>query len=205
MILQLRQWPKIYVERRSAIICAISAAAHTYMQSAHMTRDIEKWYCAKIANIIGTGRDLRKVAVPCTAARLIPTIFAAVQQWRMSVSKYSNRKTEINGIVFDSAKEARRWQELKLLERAGKIAQLQRQQKFVLIPAQREKDAVGKRGQPVKGKLLESECAYYADFCYFDVERMAYIVEDVKGVRTPAYVIKRKLMLDRYGIQIREI
>ena len=137
MILQLRQWPKIYVERRSAIICAISAAAHTYMQSAHMTRNIEKWYCAKIANIIGTGRDLRKVAV--------------------------------------------------------------------LIPAQREKDAVGKRGQPVKGKLLESECAYYADFCYFDVERMAYIVEDVKGVRTPAYVIKRKLMLDRYGIQIREI
>ncbi len=74
-----------------------------------------------------------------------------------------------------------------------------------LIPAQREKDAVGKRGQPVKGKLIESECAYYADFCYFDVERMAYIVEDVKGVRTPAYVIKRKLMLDRYGIQIREI
>lgn len=123
----------------------------------------------------------------------------------MSVSKYSNRKTEINGIVFDSAKEARRWQELKLLERAGKIAQLQRQQKFVLIPAQREKDAVGKRGQPVKGKLLESECAYYADFCYFDVERMAYIVEDVKGVRTPAYVIKRKLMLHKYGIRIKEV
>lgn len=121
------------------------------------------------------------------------------------MSKYRSRKTETDGIVFDSAKEAKRWQELMLLERAGKIAQLRRQKKFVLIPAQREKDAVGKRGQPIKGKLLERECAYYADFCYFDTERMAYVVEDVKGVRTPAYVIKRKLMLHKYGIRIREV
>lgn len=119
--------------------------------------------------------------------------------------KYKNRKTEIDGVVFDSEKEARRYQELRLLERAGKIAQLRRQKKFVLIPAQREKNATGKRGQPIKGKLIERECAYYADFCYFDTETLAYVVEDVKGVRTPAYVIKRKLMLHKYGVRIREI
>ena len=119
--------------------------------------------------------------------------------------KYKNRKTETDGIVFDSAKEANRWQELKLLERAGKIAQLTRQKKFVLIPAQREADAVGSRGQPVKGMLLERECAYYADFCYFDVERCEFVVEDAKGVRTKEYIIKRKLMLHKYGVRIREV
>ena len=58
------------------------------------------------------------------------------------MSKYYNQKTTINGIVFDSRKEARRWTELTLLLKAGQIKDLQRQVKFVLIPAQ-DQDQIG--------------------------------------------------------------
>lgn len=106
--------------------------------------------------------------------------------------KYGNRKTTIDGIAFDSAKEAKRWQELKLLERAGEIFELQRQVPFVLIPKQ-ERD----------GKVVERAVVYKADFVY--TENGQEVVEDVKGVRTKEYVIKRKLMLWQFGIQIREV
>lgn len=53
------------------------------------------------------------------------------------------------------------------------------------------------------GKVLEKECSYIADFAY--IQDGTYVVEDTKGVRTEAYKIKRKLMLERYGIQIREV
>lgn len=111
-------------------------------------------------------------------------------------NKYSAVRTKsLDGIEFDSRKEARRWQELKLLERAGKIRDLRRQVKYVLIPAQ--KDA--------RGKSLERECAYIADFVYFDLGLNYEVVEDTKGFRTDAYRIKRKLMLERYGIRIQEV
>lgn len=118
-------------------------------------------------------------------------------------TKYRSKKTVVNGIVFDSKREAKRWQELSLLEKAGKISNLQRQVKFVLIPAQREAGTIGKRGGIHKGKLLEKECAYYADFAY--CENGITIVEDTKGVRTADYIIKRKLMLYVHGIRIREV
>ena len=70
-------------------------------------------------------------------------------------NKYQNKKITIDGVKYDSKKEARRWQELKLLEKAGEIYDLRRQVKFVLIPAQREPDTKGKRGGTIKGKLLE--------------------------------------------------
>ena len=119
------------------------------------------------------------------------------------MTKYHSRKITYNGMVFDSKKEYKRFCELSLLERAGKVTDLERQVKFVLIPAQREPDTIGNRGGVKKGKLIERECAYIADFAYkMDGE---YIVEDTKGFRTKDYVIKRKLMLWVHGIQIHEI
>lgn len=123
-------------------------------------------------------------------------------------NKYGNRKTVVNGIEFDSRKEAVRYQELRLLERAGKISGLRLQEKFILIPSQREASTEvyksgPKKGRRKPGKLLEKECSYIADFCY--TENGEIVVEDTKGFRTEAYKIKRKLMLERYGIRIREI
>lgn len=120
--------------------------------------------------------------------------------------KYHNHKIERDGEKFDSTKEYRRWCELKIMERAGMIHGLTRQKKFVLIPAQREPDTVGKRGGIHKGKLIERECAYYADYFYYDKDGNA-VVEDVKSeaTKTEQYIIKRKLLLKEYGIQIREI
>lgn len=120
-------------------------------------------------------------------------------------SKYHARKTIIDGITFDSLKEARRYRELKALEARGMIASLELQKKFVLIPAQRTPDTIGKRGGTIKGKLIEREVAYYADFYYFDAMTQEWTVEDTKGMRTPEYIIKRKLMLWIHGIRIKEV
>ena len=125
--------------------------------------------------------------------------------YRYSGNKYGSKKIEVDGIVFDSKREAKRHQELLLLEKAGAIQNLQRQVKYILIPAQREPDIIGKRGGRKPGKLIEKECAYYADFVYFDREKQETIVEDTKGVRTTEYIIKRKLMLYVHGIRITEI
>lgn len=121
-------------------------------------------------------------------------------------NKYHNSAVIVDGISFQSRKEARRWRELKLMESAGMIHGLTRQKKFVLIPAQREPDTVGKRGGKHKGKLIEREVAYYADYSYYDKEGNE-VVEDVKSpaTRTKDYVVKRKMMLYVHGIRIREI
>lgn len=120
--------------------------------------------------------------------------------------KYKNKKVEVDGIVFDSKKEAKRYQELLVFEKSGAISDLQRQVKYVLIPTQREPNIIGRRGGIIKpGKLLEKECSYYADFVYFDREKQEVIVEDTKGIKTAEYKIKRKLMLHVYGIRIAEI
>lgn len=126
----------------------------------------------------------------------------------MKRSKYGNRKTVVNGIEFDSQKEARRYQELRLLEQIGKISNLRLQVKYVLIPTQRAASfevykSGPQKGQRKPGKVLENECAYIADFVY--TQDGSEVVEDAKGMRTAVYRIKRKLMLERYGIQIREV
>ena len=126
----------------------------------------------------------------------------------MSRYKYGNRKVTVDGNVFDSVREARRYKELKLLLLAGKIVCLEMQVPFELIPAQYENtDAVytrgPRKGQPKQGKCIEKSVVYIADFVYFqDGER---VVEDAKGMRTPEYIIKRKLMLHKYGIRIKEV
>lgn len=129
--------------------------------------------------------------------------------------KYGNKKaTTADGSQFDSIKESQRWCELQMMQKAGLIEDLRRQVKFVLIPTQyREYERFGKDGQPLKPmrKLLEKECSYIADFVYQDNRLSETVVEDVKGYRDPSsagyakFVIKRKLMLERYGIQIREV
>ena len=118
------------------------------------------------------------------------------------VNKYRNKKVARNGIVYDSRKEADRHAVLKLLERAGKIKDLQRQVKFVLIPAQYEPDTIGVRGGVKRGKLIEREISYVADFVY--TENGKQVIEDSKGFRTPEYIMKRKMMLYFYGIKIKE-
>ena len=108
------------------------------------------------------------------------------------MSKYRSRKTEIDGIVFDSAKEARRYTELRLMQHVGQISGLELQKEFELIPAQ----YTGKR-------CIERAVKYRADFVY--IENGETVVEDVKGVRTKEYIIKRKLMMQKYGIRIKEV
>ena len=116
------------------------------------------------------------------------------------MSKYGNRKIIVDGITFDSVKEGQRWCELKLLQRAGEIRDLERQVKFVLIPVQKD---------PETGKVLERECSYLADFVFWENGKNGWekVVEDVKSIatRTPEYRIKKKLLLKEYGIRIREV
>ena len=95
-------------------------------------------------------------------------------------SKYRNIKTTSRGITFDSRKEALRYNDLLLLQRVGKITDLKRQVLFELIPPQG-----GERG-----------VSYYADFTYCEDGKS--IAEDVKGIRTSVYIIKRKLFKWRY-------
>lgn len=102
-------------------------------------------------------------------------------------SKYGNRRmTAPDGQKFDSVKEYHRWGCLRLLERAGAIKNLKRQVKFELIPR------IGS----------ERACNYIADFTY--MENGELVVEDVKGVKTDVYKIKKKLMLWIHGIRIKE-
>lgn len=108
------------------------------------------------------------------------------------MNKYRSKKVVYKGEKFDSKKEANRYGELLLLQRAGKISDLKRQVRYLLIPAQYDED----------GKNIERCCTYVADFVY--KENGALVVEDTKGLKTDVYIIKRKLMLEKYGIRIRE-
>ena len=108
------------------------------------------------------------------------------------MNKYRSKKITKDGITFDSIKEYRRWCDLLLLEAAGLITNLQRQVPFELIPSQR-----------IDGKVVERACNYIADFAY--MKDGQYIVEDTKGFKTKDYIIKRKLMLNVFGIRIHEV
>ena len=118
-----------------------------------------------------------------------------------------NKYRNIPSGQYASRKEARRARELWLLQKAGKIFDLMEQVPFELIPAQYESHPrYSKSGKRLKDgrRLLERPVVYIADFAYQDKEGNT-IVEDTKGVRTKEYIIKRKLMLYKHGIRIREI
>ena len=105
----------------------------------------------------------------------------------MKTPKYRNRKTVVGGVTFDSAKEARRWSELCLLEKAGDIQNLQRQVRFPFT---------------INGKLI---CTLVADFTY-DRDGVK-VVEDTKSPATrklPVFRIKSKLLKSLYGIEVVE-
>lgn len=106
-------------------------------------------------------------------------------------TKYNAKKTEIDGILFDSKREAARYVELKEQEKLGFITNLERQVKFQLLPSQKRPDGTTERGS-----------YYYADFCYY--RNGEYVVEDVKGHDTDVYRLKRKMML-KMGYCITEI
>ena len=103
------------------------------------------------------------------------------------MNKYRNKKTVFDGITFDSMKEAKRYKQLKIFERAGLIKDLKLQVPFVLI----DKTSYGRA------------IKYVADFVYTEDNKM--VVEDVKGVRTDVYRLKKRLLAERYGIEIKEV
>ena len=125
------------------------------------------------------------------------------------ISKYRNKKTVVDGIQFDSKKEADRYRKLKLLEEAGEILDLHRQVHYLLIPEQREFTGEfyskgPNKGKQKPGKLLERKVEYIADFDYY-LPTGEHIVEDTKGIRTKDYILKRKMMLYFHHIKISEI
>ena len=127
------------------------------------------------------------------------------------MNKYHNKKvTSYDGVQHDSKKEARRWCELKLLQKAGKISELQHQVEFELIPAQYENyERYSKKGEKLADgtRLVERKCCYIADFVY--TENGQRVVEDTKGYKRGSayaiFAIKRKLMLYVHHVKIREV
>ena len=113
------------------------------------------------------------------------------------MNKYRNKKIVIDGIEFHSKKEGNRYRELKLLERAGMIKDLEIQPAFLLLPGFK------------KNGITYQKTTYIGDFKYFDVEQDKYIVEDVKSPATAkdkVYRIKKKLFEYKYeDLEIKEI
>ena len=104
-------------------------------------------------------------------------------------NKYGNRRTFCDGMYFDSQREADRWIQLRLMQKAGEISDLMRQKSFELVPKNDRFRAV----------------SYVADFVYTDCRTGAMVVEDTKGFRTDVYKIKAKLMYHKYGIEVKEL
>lgn len=104
------------------------------------------------------------------------------------MTKFGAVKTVVDGITFASKKEARRYGELKMFERAGQISHLELQPRFPLR---------------VNGHLV---CTYVGDFAYFDLKASKRVIEDSKGFKTREYITKRKLLLAlNPGIDHREV
>ena len=103
------------------------------------------------------------------------------------MSKYRAKKTVVDGVTFDSRKEAQRYMVLRKLEQEHQIAMLELQPRFLL------QEAFRYNGQAIR------KIEYVADFKYIDLARGQVVVEDVKGMKTEAYKIKKKLFLRQYG------
>ncbi len=140
------------------------------------------------------------------------------RRWnRKNNTKLNNQIITLDGIKFQSIKEAHRYSELKILQKAGKISNLELQKKYELIPAHYETVETGeyykvgvKKGQPKTKKVcVEQAVTYSADFVY--EENGKTVVEDVKGYRDPSsapyakFVLKRKMMLWIHGIKVKEV
>lgn len=112
------------------------------------------------------------------------------------MNKYHAKKTEVDGIVFDSKRESERYKELKLLEKVGEIRYLKLQPKYDLV-VNGQKICTYKADFQYEGKIIESNII-------FTPIGWKPFVEDVKGVKTPVYRLKKKLMKALHGIDILE-
>jgi len=113
---------------------------------------------------------------------------------RKKVSKYRAVKVEYDDKKFDSKAEVKRYIELTNLQKMGLITGLKCQDRFQLMPAQKDKD----------GNLLFRRVSYVADFTYTRKDG-TYVVEDVKGFKTPVYKLKKALFYYMYGYEITEV
>lgn len=113
------------------------------------------------------------------------------------MSKYHARKVEIDGYTFDSQREARRYNELRMLERAGKISGLEVHPKWTFGSGARLL-----RSLPKANGATGAPITYAADFAYFCTERNARIIEDVKGLDTPVSRIKRALLWYFHALEV---
>jgi hypothetical protein len=107
--------------------------------------------------------------------------------WYTPMSKYNNVKTVEDNITFMSKKEAARYKELKLLEKAGEILELSLQPKFTLQESFKDRKGTHHRA-----------ITYKADFRYYDRKFKCVVIEDAKGMKTDVYEIKKKLFINRY-------
>lgn len=103
------------------------------------------------------------------------------------MTKYNAKRTEVDGIVFASKKESVRYGELKLMVRLKIIRDLELQPKFLC---------------EVNGQKI---CTYIADFAYFDVPTKQVVYEDVKGMKTAMYRLKKKLVKALFKVEIKEV
>ena len=110
------------------------------------------------------------------------------------MSKYNNVKTVVDGITFDSQKEAKRYNDLKILQRLGHIRNLVLQPRYELQPSFK------------KGKTYYRKIEYVADFQYFDTHLNKIVVEDVKGMKTDVYKLKKKMFEYQYpDLELKEV
>lgn len=138
--------------------------------------DLDNWPGAKITQVNPAFRELADAMKGNPPGK----------RQRGRSHKYGAEPTEVDGIKFPSKREASRWSELKILAERGEIRNLRRQVGFDLV---------------VGGTLI---CRYVCDFEYTDAEGNV-VTEDAKGVRTPEYELKKKLMRAIHGIAISEI
>lgn len=123
---------------------------------------------------------------------------------RSARSKYRAVPKVVDGIRFASKREAKRYQELRLLERAGEIWDLELQPRFPLyVPSTSGYLSRAAKAMAEGGTFRIGE--YRADFKYRDRATIPYVVEDSKGFRTPLYRWKKKHVEAQYGITIREV
>ena len=120
--------------------------------------------------------------------------------------KYRNKKTEVDGILFDSKKEADYYIKLKVRLHTGQISNLQLQVPFELLPSiWKEELKHLKTKDKVVRRCMQKAVNYIADFVYTDNSTGAEVVVDVKGVKTKEYRLKKKMMLALKGIEITEV
>lgn len=134
-----------------------------------------------------TGREHSPTHTTCRTCPISCSQRLAGRQ-KAHVSKYGAHKTVVDGVIFDSKREAARYSVLKMMERAGEITNLKLQPEFEIVPR--------------VGKFRAKR--YIADFSYTDKDGN-YVVEDAKGVRTPTYRLKAHLLKERHGIDIVEV